>query len=122
MRAVRGAITVQTDSRTEILNATEKMLTELMKKNDLTKEQVVSAVFTATPDLQSCYPAEAARKMGWVDTPLMCAAEIAVRGGLSRCIRVLLHLKVESDGKTIHPVYLRDAKKLRPDLLKEENK
>ncbi len=116
MRAVRGATTVQQDGRDEILDATEELLAEMVRKNGLCEEQIVSVFFTTTPDLVACFPAKAARRLGWVNTPLMGAVEIAVPGALPRCIRVLIHANSGMEKEDVRHVYLRDAAALRPDL------
>lgn len=115
LRAVRGATTVRADEPSSVLDAVEEMLTALLRENGLTASDIVSAFFTATADLRSVFPAEAARRMGWHDVPLMCAAELPVAGALARCIRVMLHVAVEP-GATLRAVYLHDARVLRPDL------
>lgn len=97
------------------MEATRTLLSELVRVNDLKPEKIISAFFTATGDLKSVYPAQAAREMGWTMVPMMCLQEMNVTGSLPRCIRVLLHVQA-SDEKKIKHVYLGGAKKLRPDL------
>lgn len=116
MRAVRGATTVQRDDREEILAATEELLSSMVSENGFFAAQIVSIIFTTTPDLSACFPAEAARRLGWLDTPLMGAAEIAVPGALPRCIRVLMHVNSDLSKRDVCHVYLREARALRPDL------
>lgn len=116
MRAVRGATTVQTDGREEVLQATEELLARMVGDNGICEEQIVSIMFTSTPDLTACFPAEAARRLGWVDTPLMGAAEIGVPGALPRCIRVMMHVDLDLDKGNVRHVYLREAAALRPDI------
>ncbi len=122
MIAIRGATTVERDRADDIRAATRELLAELARKNDLTEEEIVSALFTATPDLTACFPAAAARELGWTSTALMCAAEIAVRGALPRCIRVLLHVERARTENQVQHVYLRGAEALRPDLIEEEER
>ncbi len=114
--AVRGATTVEEDRPETVLAATRELLTVLFEKNRISPEQIVSVIFTTTPDITSEFPAVAARQLGLTDTPLMCAAEIAKPGALSRCIRVMIHFYTALEKHQIIPVYLRDAVKLRPDL------
>lgn len=114
-RGVRGATTVEHDEREEILRATRELLALLIYLNEIEKEDVASAIFTTTPDLTSAFPATAARQLGWLDVPLMCAHEIDVPGSLRQCIRVLLHWNTASAQESIKHVYLKDAQSLRPD-------
>jgi monofunctional chorismate mutase len=113
--ALRGATTVPADTPEAMRNAVRELLGELLERNELGTEAVVSAVFSVTPDLTSGFPALAAREAGWTSVPLLCAAEIAVPAALPRCIRVLLHVR-SRDGRMPTHVYLRDARTLRPDL------
>ena len=117
VRGIRGASSVTENTPAEILAATKELLQELVRLNDLTDfSEIVSAVFTTTQDLNACFPAEAARTLGMNQVPLLCASEIAVPGALPRCIRILLHVNTErKQGEMVH-VYLREAKKLRPDV------
>ena len=116
VRGVRGAITVERDEASLLLDATERLLREIVAENGIDSADVASALFTLTPDLCSQFPAAAARRMGWTRVPLLNFTEIAVPDGLPRVIRVLLH--VESDGTRIgvEHVYLGGAQVLRPDL------
>ncbi len=116
MIAIRGATTVQCDDEEEILAAARELLAELIGRNGLCEDEVVSALFTATPDLTACFPAAAARELGWTATPLMCAAEIDVQDALPGCIRVLLHVNRRCSKEEVQHVYLREATALRPDL------
>src|SRR5690606_36921928 len=99
------------------LAATRELLEELLRANQITDfDEIVSAIFTTTSDLTSTFPAEAARLLGMKQVPLLCAGEIPVPGSMPRCIRVLLHVNTEKkQGEIVH-VYLREAKKLRPDV------
>jgi len=114
--AVRGATTVRADEARLIHEATTELLLAMLDANALRPAQLVSAIFTMTPDLTTEFPARAARDLGWRDVPLLCAQEIAVPGALARCIRVLLHARVSSHRAPLRPVYLRDAVVLRPEL------
>ena len=117
---VRGATTVAENSRAAILEATSGLLIEIITVNQITLEDVASAVFTATPDLDAAYPALAARELGWIQTPLLCMQEMQVTGSLRRCIRVLIHWNTEHTPDEIRHVYLRGAQALRPDLMEEK--
>ncbi|MEO5826731.1 MAG: chorismate mutase [Gemmatimonadales bacterium] len=115
VRAVRGATTVPADTPDDIALAVTELLEALRRDNNFEVADLVSAIFTVTPDLTSAFPAESARKAGWSDVPLLCSAEIAVPGSLPRCVRVLVHVERRWDVAPAH-VYLRDAVALRPDL------
>jgi chorismate mutase len=112
---VRGAITVDEDTPASVDGAVRELIDQLARVNAIDPCDVVSAIFSATPDLRSRNPATAARSLGWTDVPLMCVAELETDGMLERCVRVLLHVSV-ADGRRLTPVYLGDAALLRPDL------
>lgn len=116
VRAVRGAIQVDADERDLIVEAATEMITAVLDRNRLGSEQVISAVFTATPDLTAEFPAYAARLLGFVDVPLLCATEIAVPGAMPRVIRVLVHAETDLPRAEIRHAYLRGAAALRRDL------
>jgi chorismate mutase len=116
VRALRGATTVPRDTAEELGAATRELLAELLERNALDPSDVVSALFTLTPDLHSDFPARAAREMGWRDVPLICAVSVSVPGALRRCLRVLLHVETARPRAELVHVYLRDAAGLRPDL------
>jgi chorismate mutase len=119
IRGVRGATVAAEDRSEVILSATRELLVELLNANpEMRTEDIASALFTMTGDLIATHPARAAREMGWQTVPLMCAQEIPVPGSLTRCIRVLLHWNTELPQSAIQHVYLGEAAKLRPDLLK----
>jgi chorismate mutase len=113
--ALRGAITVDRNTSEAILGATEWLMREIMKRNDLTPEDVVSCLFTVTEDLDAEFPAVAARNLGFDQVPLMCAREIPVPGALPLVIRVMMHYHSADEHVPAH-VYLGDARKLRMDL------
>lgn len=115
IRAVRGAITIDVDSAEQVAEATREILEAILVANELTTDDVVSAIFTVTQDIHSAFPALAARDAGWTRVPLLCATEMDVEGGLPRCIRVLLHARPRREWTPV-PVYLREAAGLRPDL------
>lgn len=114
-RGVRGAITVSSNQEDEILTATRELLAALVSANGIEVDDIASIYFTTTTDLDSTYPAYAARQLGWFDMALLCGHEMAVPGGLVRCIRVLIHWNTTKTAKEISHVYLRDARTLRPD-------
>jgi len=116
VRGVRGAITVERDEAALLLDATERLLREIVAENDIRSDDVASALFTLTPDLCSQFPAAAARRMGWTRVPLLNFTEIAVPDGLPRVIRVLLHVNTDKCQDEIVHVYLDGARVLRPDL------
>ena len=120
-RGIRGATGVRANDANSILAATRELLEQIVAANDLLVKDLVSVIFTATPDLDAAYPARAAREMGWVDTPLLCMQEMAVAGRLNRCIRVLVHWNTNLEPKQIQHIYLGEARVLRPDLAKESN-
>ncbi|MFN2615878.1 MAG: chorismate mutase [Thermoleophilaceae bacterium] len=115
LRALRGAITVDQNEPDAILDATEELVRELMQRNGLEAGQLVSCIFTCTDDLDAAFPAEAARRLGLSEVPLLCAREIAVPGSLPRVIRLLVHCHAEPGSQARH-VYLREAVALRRDL------
>lgn len=117
IRGVRGATTVEEITPQEVYAKTKELLTYLVKKNGIKKDEVASIFFTVTQDMQVAFPARAVREMGWCAVPLMCAVEIDVPGSLQRCIRVLLHWNTEKDQEAIIHGYLHGAQGLRPDLM-----
>ena len=116
VRAVRGAIQVDSADRDAILEATAELVTEVMARNDLTTDDVISVLFTTTPDLTAEFPALAARKIGFHDVPLICAAEIAVPGAMPRVVRLMAHIETDRPRSAIQHVYLRGAAALRLDI------
>jgi chorismate mutase len=112
---VRGAITVSEDTGEAIREGTAELLREVLHRNALGADELVSILFTATPDLSADFPAVAARELGLSHVPLLCAREIGVPGSVERCIRLLAHCYVPAE-RPIRHVYLRDARKLREDL------
>ena len=118
IRGIRGATTVTVDEPELILQATRELLEAILEENEgMQPEDVASAIFTVTDDLASTFPAQAARQMGWGLVPMLCAREIPVPNSLLRVIRVLVHWNTEILQSEIKHVYLRDAVKLRPDLV-----
>jgi len=117
-RGVRGATTVDADSREEILTATRQLLALMIRLNDIRTDDVASAIFSTTPDLNAEFPALAARQLGWLEVPMLCTHELAVPGSLPRCIRVLVQWNTAKTQHEVRHVYVKDAQKLRPDLCK----
>jgi chorismate mutase len=118
IRGIRGATTVTVDEPDEILQATRELLEEILNENEgMQPKNIASAIFTVTDDLISTFPAQAARQMGWDLVPMLCGREIPVPNSLPRVIRVLVHWNTELPQSEIKHVYLRDAVKLRPDLV-----
>ena len=115
-RGVRGATTVETNSREEILKETRNLLALMIRLNGIESEDVSHAYFSVTQDLDAEFPALAARQLGWLDVPLLCGYEVRVPGSLQRCIRVLITWNTDKLQKDIVHAYLRGAKRLRPDL------
>lgn len=115
-RGVRGATTVSANNREEILTATRQLLALIIRQNGIEAKDVASAIFSTTHDLDAEFPALAARQLGWLDVALLCTHEIHVPGSLPLCIRVLIHWNTEKTADQIEHVYVRDARRLRPDL------
>lgn len=114
-RGIRGATTVHENTRAAILDATRELLLEMIEANDLQTEEVASAIFTTTPDLNAEFPAVAAREIGWHDVALLCQHEMNVPGALGRCIRILIHWNTPKLQHEIVHIYTRGATNLRPD-------
>ena len=117
VRAIRGATTVPADNPSHIREAVTELLEAVLDDNDVAPVDIISAIFTTTPDLVSEFPAHAARLYGWTDIPLICAQELPVPGALPRCIRVMVHCETRRARHEMRHVYLRDAVLLRADLL-----
>ena len=115
-RGVRGATTVEDNSRESILRATRQLLALMIRRNDIHPEDVASATFSVTADLNAEFPALAARQLGWLDVPLLCTNEIAVPGALGLCVRIMVNWNTDTPQKEIKHVYIREARQLRPDL------
>ena len=115
-RGVRGATTADCNTRESILAAARQLLALMIRVNGIRKEDVGSAMFTTTSDLDAEFPALAARQLGWLDVPLICTHEISVPGSLGRCVRVLIHWNTAKSQHEIQHVYIKEAVRLRPDL------
>ena len=116
VRAIRGATTVSSNEKEEIWSATEEMVNEIIKANNLDLNDLISITFTLTPDLDACYPAVRVREMGITNVPLINMAELKVVGSLEKCIRVIIETNSDKSLDEIKHIYLKDAKKLRPDI------
>ena len=114
-RGVRGATTAEANTGEEILKATRQLLALMIRQNGIREEDIASAVFTTTGDLDAEFPALAARQLGWLDVALMCTHELDVSDSLRRCIRILLHWNTDKPAHQIAHVYIKDAARLRPD-------
>jgi len=121
IRGIRGAITVSEDEAENVLSATRELLGAILAANYALKtDDIASVLFTTTDDIASAYPALAARQIGWDHVPMICAREIPVPEGLPMCVRVLIHWNTDKEQDEIQHVYLREAVRLRPDLLSKE--
>jgi chorismate mutase len=116
VRAVRGATTVDEDTAPAITERVVALLRQILERNGLGEDDIISILFTATDDIVSTFPATAARSMGLGAVPLICARELAIVGSVPRCIRVMLHVTTERPRHDIHHVYLEGAHGLRDDL------
>jgi chorismate mutase len=116
VRAIRGAVQVDANERAAILEGTTELVTEVMARNSLATDDVISVLFTATADLTAEFPALAARKIGFQDVPLLCASEIAVPGAMPRVVRLLMHIETGQPRTKLQHVYLRGAAALRLDI------
>ena len=116
VRAIRGATQVDADDREQVLEATRELVSTVLERNELEHDDLISILFTATPDLTSEFPALAARELGMGDVPLMCATEIDVPHALPRVLRLMAHVETSRPRTDIQHVYLRGAVALRRDI------
>ncbi|MFP5326907.1 MAG: chorismate mutase [Acidimicrobiia bacterium] len=116
VRALRGATTVDEDTKDQVTSRTKALVTAMLDRNDVSKDDLISIVFTATDDVHSMFPATAAREVGLGDVPLLCARELDIEGATPRCIRVLMHVMTDKARSELHHVYLEGARGLRDDL------
>ena len=116
VRAIRGAVQVDSDQREAIIEGTAELVAEVMARNELVTDDVISVLFTATPDLTAEFPALAARKNGFDDVPLLCAVEIDRPSAMPRVVRLMMHVETDRPRDEIRHVYLRGAKALRLDI------
>ncbi len=119
LRAIRGATTVETNTREAILSATRELLLAIVQANQLDVADIVSIWFTITSDLDAAFPARAARDLGWTHTALLDAQAPHVANDVPRCIRVMMHCETNRTPNEIQHIYLQDARRLRPDWVKE---
>jgi chorismate mutase len=118
VRAVRGATTVESNNADEIIKETGELLKKIIEENSIKTDDIISAFFSVTRDLDAVFPAVAARQLGWTNIALMCTNEIDVPGSLEKCIRVLIHFNTDKKNEEMKYIYLKQAKSLRPDLAK----
>jgi chorismate mutase len=116
VRGLRGASTCEENTVEEINDVTQELLTQMLQRNGIGHDDVISVLFTTTPDLTAAFPATAARGIGFGDVPLLCASEINVPGAMPLTVRVLMHAYTERDRSDLRHVYLRNAPSLRDDL------
>ena len=116
MRAIRGATQVDADERELILDATAELVAAVLARNELLADDVISVLFTTTPDLTAEFPAVAARKLGFEEVPMLCASEIDVPGALPRVIRLMAYAEIDRPRHLVRHVYLRGAAQLRRDI------
>ena len=116
VRALRGATRVDADTREQVTQRVQALVAAMLERNGIDGDDLVSVIFTATDDIHSMFPAEAARGVGLGDVPLLCAQELDIEGKPSRCIRVLMHVTTEKPRSELHHVYLEGTAVLRDDL------
>jgi chorismate mutase len=116
LRGIRGAITIEENSKSLIVAGADELLIEILSKNKINIEDIASIFFSTTKDLNAEYPAVAARKQGLLNVALFCTHEMEIPGGLQKCLRILLHVNTEQGYNDIKHIYLKGAKILRPDL------
>ena len=117
VRGIRGATTVDSNTREAILEASRELLDAIVEANDLQPDHVASVIFSTTPDINAEFPAVAAREAGWTDVALECVLEMNVPGSLARCLRILMHVNTERSPSELQHIYLRGARRLRTDLV-----
>jgi chorismate mutase len=120
VRGIRGATTVEANTKEAILEAAAELLSAVVEANAVQHDHVASIIFSTSPDLNAEFPAVAARNLGWTDVALMCGHEMGVPGSLPKCLRILMHVNTEQGLADIKHIYLRGARALRPDLVAEQ--
>ncbi len=120
VRAVRGATQLDADESEHLLERTAELMQAVLKRNDLTADDVISIFLTATPDVRSAFPAAAVRGLGITDVPLMCAQELDVQGAMPRVVRLMAHVETPRSRDDIRHVYLHGTTVLRDDLAKDD--
>ena len=116
VRALRGATTVEHDDPSQVEARTQELIAALLDRNGLVEDDLISIVFTATADIRTAFPAEAARSAGITHVPLLCARELEIEGGMARCIRILVHAYTDRSVRELRHPYLHGARQLRTDL------
>ena len=116
VQALRGATTVEKDADDQITERVQELVDEMMARNDIAHDDIISIIFTATEDLVAIFPAAAARGVGLGDVPMLCARELSVEGGTPKCLRVLMHVNTGRSRQQLRHVYLHGAQGLRDDL------
>ena len=116
VRAIRGATTLDSDTREQMIERVTALLADMFGRNHVDLDDVISIFVTATDDLHCMFPAEAARTMGLADIPLMCARELAITGGMPRCVRVMAHVETLHPRASVEHIYHGEARTLRPDI------
>ena len=116
MRAIRGATSIDVDEPEHLTERVVALLEEILSRNDVSKDDLISILFTATDDIHSVFPATAARTMGLGDVPLICARELDITGGMPRCVRVMVHCTTDRSRAELHHIYHGATKSLRDDL------
>lgn len=120
VRGIRGATTVEANTKEAILEAAAELLTAIVDANQVQHDHVASIIFSTSPDLNAEFPAVAARSLGWTDVALMCGHEMGVPGSLPKCLRILMHVNTDLGLHEVKHIYLRGARALRPDLVAQE--
>lgn len=120
VRGIRGATTVEANTREDILEAARELLDAIVRANEIPHEHVASILFSTTVDLNAEFPAVAARELGWTDVALECVHEMNVPGSLPKCLRILMHVNTERSAGEIQHIYLRGARVLRRDLVEKQ--
>ncbi|MCU1447842.1 MAG: chorismate mutase [Acidimicrobiales bacterium] len=116
MRALRGATTLDADTTEQVQERVQALMRELLERNEIDHDDIVSIIFTATDDIHSMFPAAAARGLGLGDVPLLCARELDITGATPKCVRVLMHLTTDRPRSDLHHIYLEGARGLNDDL------
>jgi len=114
--ALRGAITLESNTRDEVAEKTQRLVNEMLARNEIAHDEIVSIIFTATDDVTAEFPATAARAVGLGDVPLLCARELAIDGATPLCVRILMHFNTTKTRPELRHVYLEGARNLRDDL------
>ena len=116
VRALRGATTVDADTPEQLHERVQALLQRMLERNGVDKDDCISILFTATDDIHSMFPAQAAREIGFGDVPLICARELDIENATSMCVRIMMHINTDKARNELHHVYLEGAKGLRDDL------